>query len=253
MPRKARAKSITGIYHVMLRGINKQNIFEDDEDKQKFMQVFTLYKKTCEFEVYAYCLMNNHVHFLIKEGKEELSKIIKRIGTKYVYWYNWKYERTGHLFQDRFKSEAVEDDGYLLMISRYIFQNPVKAGMVNKIFNYKWSGYNDYFGKGGICDYGLILSILSPKEERAKERYTKFMNEENDDKCLEMEENQRLTDKEIVDIIKRVGKLKNVNELQRLDIERRDNILRELRKVKGLSIRTIARITGINRGVVLKA
>ena len=98
MPRRARKKSSSGIYHVVLRGINKQRIFEDDQDNQKYLETIKAYKETCEYEVYAYCLMSNHIHLLMKEGKEDLGIAFRRIGASYVYWYNWKYSRRGHLF-----------------------------------------------------------------------------------------------------------------------------------------------------------
>ncbi len=113
MPRSARKKSISGIYHVVLRGTNKQRIFEDDQDNQKFLQTIRAHKKTSGYEVYAYCLMSNHIHLLMKEGKEDLGIVFRRIGASFVYWYNWKYSRKGHLFQDRYKSEVVESDKYL--------------------------------------------------------------------------------------------------------------------------------------------
>ena len=75
--------------------------------------------------------MSNHIHLLLKEGEEDLGTLFKRIGASYVYWYNWKYNRTGHLFQDHFKSEPVEDDTYLLTVLRYIHQNPLKAGITH--------------------------------------------------------------------------------------------------------------------------
>jgi REP element-mobilizing transposase RayT len=85
MPRKSRKKSKSGIYHIMIRGINRQNIFEDDEDHEKFLQVLGQYKEKCGYLIYAYCLMGNHVHLLIKEEKEQMEKIFKRIGARYVY------------------------------------------------------------------------------------------------------------------------------------------------------------------------
>ncbi|TLS38639.1 transposase [Pseudalkalibacillus caeni] len=116
MPRKARRKSSTGIYHVILRGINKQTIFEEDEDKRKFLETLKKYKRISQFELYSYCLMDNHVHLLIKESEETVSKALKRISSSYVYWYNMKYERIGHLFQERFKSETVETRAYFLTL-----------------------------------------------------------------------------------------------------------------------------------------
>jgi len=88
VPRRAREKSSTGIYHVMLRGINKQIIFEDNEDYEKFLQIIKGYRDECGYEIYAFCLMSNHIHILIKEAKEDLGMVFRRIGAKYVYWYN---------------------------------------------------------------------------------------------------------------------------------------------------------------------
>ena len=91
--------------------------------------------------------MTNHVHLLIKERNEDLGIVFRRIGAKYVYWYNHKYKRRGYLFQDRYKSEAVESDEYLLTVLRYIHQNPVKAGISKNVRSYPWSSYNEYITK----------------------------------------------------------------------------------------------------------
>ena len=120
MPRKARQKSSTGVYHVMLREINRQTIFEEDEHKSKSIETLAKYKKVSSFELYAYCLMDNHVHLLVKEMGESISTALKRISSSYVYWYNMKYERCGHLFQELFKSENVEDDACFTTVLRYI-------------------------------------------------------------------------------------------------------------------------------------
>lgn len=127
MPRKARIESKSGIYHIMLRGINRQQIFEDDEDFEKFLWVLKDVKQLSRFKLYGYCLMGNHIHLLLKPENEPLELIFRRIGSKYVYWYNLKYQRTGHLFQDRFKSEPVENISGFFVVLRYIHQNPVKA------------------------------------------------------------------------------------------------------------------------------
>ena len=130
MPRTARKKSHSQIYHVMLRGINKQQIFFDKEDNEYFIGLLKRYRDSCGYQLHAYCLMGNHVHLLLQEGENKTTgEIIRHIGSAYVYWYNLKYERTGHLFQDRFKSEPVESESYLLTVFRYILMNPVKAGI----------------------------------------------------------------------------------------------------------------------------
>ncbi|MEI2400828.1 transposase, partial [Paenibacillus phytohabitans] len=120
MPRKAREKSKTGVYHLIWRGANRQEIFHDDEDWIRFLDILKKYKLKLNLTIYAWCLMSNHVHLLIKEGDESISATMKRIGVSYAGYYNWKYRTTGHLFQDRFRSENVEDQAYLKTVVRYI-------------------------------------------------------------------------------------------------------------------------------------
>lgn len=112
MARTARIKSKTNIYHVMLRGNNKQQIFLDEEDSSRFLEIVRKYKDICNFKIFAYCLMGNHVHILVKTDDISLDSIMKRVVVKFVYYYNVKYSRIGHLFQDRYKSEPVETDEY---------------------------------------------------------------------------------------------------------------------------------------------
>lgn len=139
LPRSARLKSSTGIYHIINRGANRQEIFHDDDDKIKFLDTLKRYKIRTAMKVYAWCLMGNHVHLLVKEGSEEISLVMKRISVSYASYYNWKYHTNGQLFQDRFKSENVETQEYLITVTRYIHQNPVKAGIVTSPEKWKWS------------------------------------------------------------------------------------------------------------------
>ena len=238
MPRSARAKSSTGIYHVMLRGINRQVIFTDSEDNEKFLQTIADCKSISGFEMYAYCLMGNHVHLLIKEGSEGLPQIFKRIGSRYVYWYNWKYDRCGHLFQDRFRSEAVENDGYFVTVLRYIHQNPVKAGISGSVSEYKWSSYGDYIRKDGITDYELALDMIGEAQFEA------FMNEERNDKCLD-ESVRRLHDSNLIKMIEDITGIK-ATDIGNETREKRNQILREILKIEGVSARQLSRITGIS-------
>ena len=92
-------------------------------------------------EVYAYCLMGNHVHLLLREGSEDISRMMKRIGIRFASFYKWKYQYSGHVFQDRFRSEPVNDDKYFLAVYRYIVLNPVKAGLAGEIGEYPWCSY----------------------------------------------------------------------------------------------------------------
>lgn len=246
MPRQARRKSKSGIYHVMLRGINKQVIFEDEEDSLKFLETLKNYKAISGYKIFAYCLMSNHIHLLLKVEKENLDLIIKRIAGSYVYWYNWKYHRSGHLFQDRFKSEPVEDDMYFLTVIRYIHQNPIKAGLSKSIDEYKFSSYNEYINKPFMVDIGFCLGIVD------KEQFVEFNNEFNQDICLEIEDdNFRLTDDEAREVIRKISKCKTITEFQNLSLDKRDKYLKALRN-QGLSIRQISRLTGIGFNIVRK-
>ena len=134
MPRKPRESSGTGIYHVMLRGINRQDIFDDTEDYWTFIKMMS----AVPCYIYAYCLMPNHVHLLIAEKSLKVGEVVKSIASCYVPYYNKKYGRIGHLLQDRFKSEPCNDSGYFLTLFRYIHQNPVKAGLVKTAKDYMY-------------------------------------------------------------------------------------------------------------------
>ena len=246
MPRHARKKSESGIYHIMLRGINRQVIFEDEEDNLKFLETLKNYKAISEYKIFAYCLMSNHVHLLLKVEKEDIDLIIKRIASSYVYWYNWKYKRNGHLFQDRFKSEPVEDDAYFLTVVRYIHQNPIKAGLCKNIDGYKFSSYNEYVKNPIMVDTDFCFGIID------KDQFIDFNVEYSQDICLEIEEeNFRLTDDEAKEIIHKISKCSTITEFQNLSIDKRDKYLKILRN-HGLSIRQISRLTGIGFNIVRK-
>ncbi|HZJ76231.1 MAG TPA: transposase [Oscillospiraceae bacterium] len=249
MPRTAREKSSTGTYHVMLRGINHQVIFEDDEDCQKYLDTLKAYQETSSYIIYAWCLMGNHLHLLIKEGAEDLGSVFKRIGASYVYWYNWKYGRRGHLYQDRFKSEVVENDSYFLTVIRYIHQNPLKAGIVKDIADYRWSSYGEYTGKPRICNTDFALNMFSNDREKAVELFKEFNSEENRDQCLDYNQNIRLNDTEAGIFIRNISGVQSPTEIQRFEKAKRNEIIKRCRE-EGLSIRQIERLTGVSFGVI---
>lgn len=253
MPREPRKRSKSGIYHIIMRGINRQTIFEDDEDCWKFIQTLQKYKEVSEYELYAYCLMGNHLHLLLKEGKESLEQVMRRICGSYVYWYNRKYERIGNLFQDRYGSEPVENDAYFLTAIRYIYQNPIKAGLVASVGEYIWSNYSEYLNKNKMTDVSFALDMFNTNREKAVESFIEYINKPNDDASFDLEEKHSIKDKDAGVLIKSLCKSNNVTDMQKLDIHMRNKYLKELKEVYGLSIRQIERLTGINRGIVLKA
>ena len=252
MPRRAREKSQTGIYHIIIRGINRQIIFEDEEDAENFLYTLNDYKSKSKYEIYAYCLMGNHVHILLEEGKEDLGLIMKRIGASYVYWYNWKYDRVGHLFQDRYKSEVVESEKYFLAVVRYIHQNPLKAGIVKDIRDYSWSSYGEYVNTRKMVNTDYVLNMFSHDREKARELFEEFHQEESNIKCLDIDQRKHIKDNEAIEIIKNTCNVSHCIDIQKFHKSKRDESLNWL-KEKGLSTRQIERLTGISRHLVLKA
>ncbi|MBP7177154.1 MAG: transposase [Ruminiclostridium sp.] len=246
MPRSARKLSKSGIYHIIIRGIGQQNIFEDDGDRIRFIETLKRYKTELGFEMNAYCLMRNHVHILLKDDKQQLDLIMKKIAGSYAVYFNWKYDRVGHLFQDRFKSEPVEDHSYFLTVLRYIHRNPQKA-MIADMKEYDWSSYQDYIDETGLTDVKLALELLG-----GRKAFELFMTANEENQCLDITDKKQLSDKKAIDITRKISKVKNIQQIQSFDREQRDSVLRQL-KGAGLSIRQIERITGVNRGVVQKA
>ncbi len=163
MPRQPRKKSNTGIYHVMLKGIDDRNIFLHEGDRKKFLFQMFQAKGKGGFSLLAYCLMDNHAHLLLEEN-EELGTTMKRITVGYVLWHNHLYGRSGHLFQNRYLSEVVESDEYFVTVARYIHQNPVTAGLVKKAATYPWSSYKQYIdaytGKSNTFKSGKDYDVL---------------------------------------------------------------------------------------------
>ncbi len=253
MARKPRKKSESDIYHILMRGINRQVIFEDEYDYGRFVQTLEKYKEQSRFDLYAYCLMSNHVHLLLKVGQEPLEQLMRRICGSYVYWYNAKYDRVGYLFQGRFKSEVVEDDSYFLTVLRYIHQNPVKAGIVKNTDQYKWSSMGEYMGEPKLIKTTFALKYFGLEPETARERFSEFCSAANDDRCLEAEIKKHRSDEEARELIRKVCRVESPVDLQGFDKVRRNNYLKELKENHHLSVRQIERLTGINRGVVLKA
>ena len=253
MPRAARKISATNIYHVMVRGVNQQNIFVDDEDNERFIATLSRYQKEIEYELYAYCLMGNHVHLLMKEGKETLGNTMRRIGASYVYWYNWQYNRKGHLFQDRYKSEPVQDDTYFLTVLRYIHQNPLKAGLVKKVDEYKWSSFNEYTKETQIVNTDYALAMFSEDRKMALKKFKEFNMMDNNDKCLEITpERKTISDKKIRELVQEKYNIELAS-LHNEDSKTQIEVLRFLKQLEGSSLRQLSRLTGLTVNKIFRA
>lgn len=260
MPRKAREGSGTGIFHVMMRGNNHQNIFEDAEDNYQFINTLDRMRvrydddgnpcgSNCTY--YAYCLMNNHFHLLIREREESVGETVKRIASSYVYYYNRKYLRDGHLFKERFRSEPVNDMAYFVTLLRYIHQNPVKAGIVEHVKDYEYSSWGEYDGTVEpvfqLCDTGTVLRRVPFDDLEA------LVNEPLADEvnCLDMDDpsRSRPSDDQVWAYIKDKTGVTNSSAFQRLNDDVRRAVLKDLKEI-GASHRQLERLTGIGRGVI---
>ncbi len=144
MPRQPRIYSKTDIYHVMIRGINKEKTFAKGIYKSKLLNLIQEINEEVDFNLIAYCVMNNHLHLLIKAGNYELTTFMRKLTIKYAMYYNKTEDRYGYVFQGRFRSEAVENEKYLFGVLRYIHNNPIKAGITHNLLDYKWSSAYDY-------------------------------------------------------------------------------------------------------------
>ena len=245
MARQVREKSTTGIYHVMLKGLDGRNIFLDDADRSIFMEKLNKARETGGFQLYAYCLMDNHDHLLIKEG-EDLGTSIKRITVGYVQLHNNKYGRTGHLFQNRFNSEAVEDDQYLMTVIRYIHRNPLKAGMVSRLKEYSWSSYQQiiqaYQGNSSIIDMGIIKDYFPTAAD-----FIRFSEEENQDECLEINLKTKWSDEQLTVLLSKNSEYRNLGELS---VDKRNQLIRQIQQETGGSIRQLSRVLGLGKMMV---
>jgi hypothetical protein len=181
---------------------------------------------------------------LLKVESDGIGEIIKRLAGSYVYWYNLKYNRIGHLFQERFKSEPVEGDSYLLSVMRYIHRNPVMVGL--NIEN-EYSSYNDYAKQEkGITDTEFIFGLMSV------EQYIDFHKKETDDKIIDIDDKAtNINDTNAKKIISIVSRCKSAAEFQALEQGLQNKYINQL-KERGLSIRQISRLTGISKGITEK-
>jgi len=248
MPREKRERSGSGIYHIMLRGINRQRIFEDDGDRERFLDSLDKALEKSGATLYAWCLMGNHVHLLLREGREEIGKTMKRLGAGYVRYYNGKNGRSGGLFQDRYRSECVESDEYFLTVVRYIHQNPVKAGLCGKCKEWKYSSYREYENGNLRTDVTLLWSLMR------KEHFMEWVEEPNKDVCLEegARPKARLSDEELRKQMRRITGTEDVTGFQALEKKAQEKALGKL-KGKGATIGQLQRMTGLSYYAIQKA
>ncbi|HWR05278.1 transposase [Sporomusa sp.] len=175
MARKPRVHYEDAIYHVIARGNNRTHIFETDEEKGKYLEFLAGYKKRYGFQLFAYVIMDNHVHLLLQVRKEPLAKIMQGIQQRYTQYYNWHHKHSGHVFEQRYKAFLCEKESYLMTLICYIHQNPVRANILEGI-NYRWSSHQSYINRvPGLVNLEFILDTLSTNPNEAMGQYLKLV------------------------------------------------------------------------------
>lgn len=161
MPRIARSSLGTSFFHVIVQGINKEYIFNKEEYIHKYLELINKNKESYNLQILAYCIMNNHAHLLIySEDYKELSKFMHKTNCMYAQYYNNSENRVGVLFRNRYASEPIYKEDYLLNCINYIHMNPVKANMVSKCSEYKYSSYNQYIKNEGVAKNNILIKIF---------------------------------------------------------------------------------------------
>ena len=176
MPRIARVIAAEYPHHITQRGNNRADVFFNDEDKEYYLQTLKKYGDEYHVNIWAYCLMTNHVHILaVPEYEESLARSVGRTNLLYTQYVNRKYKRSGRLWQNRFFSAIVEAESYLWAVVRYIEKNPVKSKLVKKPEDYRWSSCkSNISGKsdGRLSKQGWL-------DEKDRDTYRQFLMQQD--------------------------------------------------------------------------
>ena len=181
MPRQPRLDAPGALHHVMGRGIERTQIFRTDQDREDFLNRISDLCTAGNLIVYAWSLMSNHFHLLIRTGRQPISRSMRKLLTGYVVNFNLRHKRYGHLFQNRYKSIVCEEDPYLLELTRYIHLNPLRVGIVGdmkELNRYRWTGHSAIMGrvKRDWQDIEAVLAYFG-KGRKAVEKYEQYVRE----------------------------------------------------------------------------
>lgn len=232
------------------RGAGKRILFEDDDDRAFYMERLKACALECDATIYAWCLMNNHVHLLVKCELDQLSELMRKLNTSYAQRFNGRHGHVGPVFQGRFASTPVDGDAHFVECVRYIHLNPKAAGLCQPE-DYRWSSYGQYLGCGPDdvsvrCDTSLALSLLDDIKS--------FHEDEGVD--VEMVDfvpmRPAMSDGEASELAKKLYGAEYAGSIASMEKLERDDAIARLH-ARGISVRQIERLTGIGRGTVFNA
>lgn len=246
MPRIMRSECTSGVYHVFNRGVGRQFIFEDSDDRLEFLELIARFSASLHVTILAWVLMDNHVHLLLQAPITAISSFMRTLQSTYASYFNKCHRHTGHLFQGRFGSQGIESDEQLLTVVRYIHRNPIEGGLCESL-DYAWSSYQEYTGQPSICDITLVSSMFD--NLAAFQAFHAMAT----DAHIEIETKPRQPAKPSNSRALRIAEHELGPEWRELlltkDKRFRDTSICKL-KACGLSIRQIERMTGIGRGII---
>ena len=251
MPRKPRIMSSTGIYHIILRSVNQHIIFEEDSDYRQFIYFMSVCKQKYEAAIYAYCLMDNHIHILLKIHPDKLSTFFQSLETRFVRWYNNKYLRSGHLFQDRFHSTPIECNEAFLSALVYIHNNPVKANVCRYSSEYRWSSHGAYYGNNDFLVEPSLAYSIAGTRYALLQYFAKKTNRFDHDTFTNdhMHSKYFLTDEKALEVFKSVTKMSSTSEAACIPKTKRNEFIRTL-KNSGLTTKQVARLIDVSESTV---
>ena len=241
MARKPRIEYEGAFYHVITRGNQRQRVFKDDNDFQKYINLLAFYKERYKYSLYAYVLMSNHVHLLIETRTIPLSKILQGINQSYTMYFNRKYKTVGHLFQGRYKAILCDKDAYLLSLIKYIHLNPVRAKIAKAAGEYRWSSHQSYDKQknNDIVDTDQVLRMFSEDKSQARKLYRAYIDDGIE---VKKEDIYKTVSQRILGEEKFVDKV----------MEKIDERFENKRKHHEYSLKKIVETIGKMRGITLK-
>jgi REP element-mobilizing transposase RayT len=247
MSRRFRIQSPDNYYHVGTRGVGKQIVYEDDEDRRTFLKVLSSGLEKYGGTVIAWCLMSNHYHLVVQLELDKLSNMMRELNSTHAKNFNMRHGRKGHLFENRFWSEPLCSDNALLAAVRYVHLNPQKARL-SAADTYQWSSYHEYLSGEGLAKTSMVLDILG-----GTDAFTAFHLE--DDASSFSEGNRgwvRMSDDSALSLVHEILDVSSIDEILSLPICERNAKLHEL-KDAGIPCSQLQRLTGIGRYIIAKA
>ena len=246
MPRQPRLNSESGFYHVTTRGVDKSIIFKDDADRIRFLKRLRESSEKHAVEIHAWCLMDNHVHLLLRcSSANSLASFMRDMISKYAEYFNNRHDRVGALVQGRFWSAPIKSDEQLLSTVRYIHRNPEEAGMC-PADAYRWSSYQSYIRQQGSTNTAMVLAMLGTVDE-----FIRFHQRETAVDRTLLESEGPLSEEALRDLANEVLGEVAIKELYDMESHRRDPLIRRLAGI-GLTLSEISRLTQLTYGNVYR-